>query len=110
MRSHLAGTFKAIVPSGASKGDYEAVELRDEDKAYHGKGVLKAVKNVEEVLGPAIIEKKFKLPDDVEAVDRFMITTDGSDDKSNLGANAILGISMAIWRAAAAEQVCMERC
>ncbi|KIW03240.1 phosphopyruvate hydratase, variant [Verruconis gallopava] len=97
------GIFKAIVPSGASKGDYEAVEIRDNDtKRYHGKGVRTAVNNVNDILAPAILKKQFVLPKDVDEIDRFMISKDGSDDKSMLGANAILGISMAVWRAAAA--------
>lgn len=100
------GVFKAIVPSGASKGDHEAVEIRDEDsKRYHGKGVRKAVNSVNDVLGPAILKKQFVLPKDVDKIDRFMIEEDGSDDKGRLGANAILGISMAVWRASAAAKL-----
>ena len=97
------GTFQAIVPSGASKGDYEAIELRDGDKdAFEGNGVLTAVHNVEHVLGPAIIEKKYDIARDLEAIDRHMISMDGTENKEKLGANAILGISMACTRAAAA--------
>ncbi len=100
------GTFSAIVPSGASKGDYEAIELRDGDKdAFEGNGVMKAVHNVEHILGPAIIEKKFDVTKDLKSIDEFMIKIDGTDDKSKLGANAILGISMACARAAAAANV-----
>lgn len=96
------GTFKSIVPSGASKGDYEAVELRDRNtNEYHGQGVLGAVENVTRVLGPSIIDRKFQLPEDVQNIDAFMIELDGTPDKGKLGANAILAISMAVWRAAA---------
>lgn len=97
------GMFRSLVPSGASKGDYEAIELRDGDNgAYYGKGVMNAVKNVNNVLGPAILKKDFKLPGDVSAIDKFMIELDRTNNKSNLGANSILGISMAAYRAAAA--------
>ena len=100
------GTFRAIVPSGASKGDYEAIELRDGDKnVFQGNGVLAAVHNVEDVLGPAIIEKKYDVAKDLESIDRHMIYMDGTPNKEKLGANAILGISMACTRAAAAANV-----
>lgn len=100
------GTFPALVPSGASKGDYEAIELRDGDNAFfQGNGVLKAVHNVDNILGPAIIEKKFDIAKDLKAIDELMIKLDGTDDKSRLGANAILGISMACARASAAANV-----
>jgi len=90
---------RAAVPSGASTGDYEAVELRDGDKGrYLGKGVLKAVENVNNVIGPEI-----EGMDVLEQVilDRTMIEMDGTDNKAKLGANAILGVSMAAARAAA---------
>jgi enolase len=90
---------RAAVPSGASTGDYEAVELRDGDKSrYLGKGVLKAVENVNNVIGPEI-----EGMDALEQVilDRAMIELDGTDNKAKLGANAILGVSMAAARAAA---------
>jgi enolase len=94
-----SGFGRAIVPSGASTGEYEAVELRDGDKKrYLGKGVLDAVKNVESVLGPAIVGMDAL---DQPAVDNVMIEADGSPNKGKLGANAILGVSMAIARAAA---------
>ncbi|KAJ9197303.1 hypothetical protein DTO164E3_5736 [Paecilomyces variotii] len=97
------GEFVAIVPSGASKGDYEAIELRDGDPAcYGGNGVTKAVYNVEHVIGPALIEQKFDVRSDLAKIDAFMRKLDGTKDKSNLGANAILGVSMACARAAAA--------
>jgi len=90
---------RAIVPSGASTGAYEAVELRDGDKGrYLGKGVLKAVSNVNEVIAPEIIGL-----DALEqaAIDRKMIELDGTPNKGKLGANAILAVSMAVARAAA---------
>ena len=97
------GTFRAIVPSGASKGDYEAVELRDGDKsAFEGNGVLKACRSVVDVLGPKIIEAGLDPATDLKKIDQLMIETDGTPDKSKLGANAILGISMAAARAGAA--------
>jgi enolase len=91
---------RAAVPSGASTGQYEAVELRDGDKnRYMGKGVLKAVTNVNDVIKPEIIGM-----DALQQVkiDRQMIELDGSLNKANLGANAILGVSLAVARAAAA--------
>lgn len=97
------GRFTALVPSGASKGDYEAVELRDADPSrYHGNGVLQAVQNIRTVLGPKLIEQKFDVASQQRAVDDFLCKIDGSKDKSRLGANAILGISMAVARAGAA--------
>ncbi|OQU94538.1 hypothetical protein CLAIMM_00887 [Cladophialophora immunda] len=96
------GKFRAIVPSGASKGDYEAVERRDGGKAFGGNGVLEAVQNVKEVIGPALIAKGFDLKAGLKEIDSFMIDLDGSSDKSNLGANAILGVSLACARACAA--------
>lgn len=97
------GVFSSIVPSGASKGDYEAVELRDgKSLYYHGNGVLNAVHNVEAILGPAIIDAKLDPASQFKEIDRLMIKLDGTDDKSEMGANAILGISMAAARAGAA--------
>lgn len=90
---------RAAVPSGASTGIHEAVELRDNDKsAYLGKGVLKAVNNVNEILNKEL--QGYYVTDQVE-IDRKMIEIDGSGNKGNLGANAILGVSMACARAAA---------
>lgn len=90
---------RAAVPSGASTGAFEACELRDGDKArYGGKGVLKAVENVNSIIGPAI--QGFDATEQV-AIDKLMIQLDGTDNKSKLGANAILGVSMAVARAAA---------
>ncbi len=90
---------KAIVPSGASTGAFEAVELRDGDKGrYLGKGVLQAVSNINEIIAPEIIG--FDAIDQV-GIDTAMIELDGTDNKGKLGANAILGVSMAVARAAA---------
>ncbi|NOY69311.1 MAG: phosphopyruvate hydratase [Deltaproteobacteria bacterium] len=89
----------ASVPSGASTGENEAIELRDGDSArYAGKGVLKAVANVNEKIAPEIIGMDVCMQ---AAIDRKMIGLDGTENKSNLGANAILGVSMAVARAAA---------
>lgn len=99
------GTFRALVPSGASKDDYEAVELRDKEPAvYQGNGVQKAVHHVEQILGPAIIKSGLDPARDLRKVDQMMIDLDGTSEKSKLGANAILGISMAAARAGAAAQ------
>jgi enolase len=90
---------EAMVPSGASTGAYEAVEKRDGDaKRYNGKGVLKAVAAVNEILGPAI--EGLDATSQRE-VDQAMIELDGTENKSNLGANALLGVSLAVARAAA---------
>ena len=91
---------RAAVPSGASTGEHEAVELRDGGKAFMGKGVLKAVENVntiiaEEVLGMSVFEQNL--------LDQVMIDLDGTPNKSKLGANAILGVSLAAAKAAANE-------
>ncbi len=95
------GSFgRAAVPSGASTGEHEAVELRDGDKnRFLGKGVLKAVQNVNQIIGPGVIGKE---AGNQEQIDRLMIELDGTPNKSRLGANAILGVSMAVARAAAA--------
>ena len=90
---------RAAVPSGASTGRHEACELRDGDpKRYLGKGVTRAVNNVTETIGPKI---KGLDPSEQENIDKLMIELDGTENKSNLGANAILGVSIAIARAAA---------
>ena len=89
---------RAAVPSGASTGAFEAAELRDGGKRYLGKGVLNALKNVNEKLTPAVIGLK---AEDQRSLDEKMIALDGTKNKSNLGANAILGISLATARAAA---------
>lgn len=125
------GAFTALVPSGASVGAYEAHELRDGDAhSYGGAGVTRAVRNVNDVIEPAIlrvqVEDKgnyglgvFNVPNppeigaaegqgvlDLRTIDRFLFKLDGTEKKSNLGANAILGVSMAVARAAAAARVC----
>ncbi|MEO8724632.1 MAG: phosphopyruvate hydratase, partial [Acidobacteriaceae bacterium] len=90
---------RAAVPSGASTGEHEAVELRDGDKAHYlGKGVLKAVDNIESVIAPALAGMDAT---DQRLIDGTMIGLDGTDNKSRLGANAILAVSMATARAAA---------
>ena len=92
---------RAIVPSGASTGEYEAVELRDGDKTrYMGKGVLKAVANVNEKIAPELVGCDVF---EQVAIDKAMIALDGTKNKGNLGANAILGVSLAVAKAAAAE-------
>ncbi len=92
---------RAAVPSGASTGAHEAVELRDGDSNYYfGKGVKKAVGNVNEKIGPALINDGID-PFDQVAVDKYLINLDGTENKSKLGANAILGVSMATAKAAA---------
>jgi len=92
-------TVKASVPSGASTGENEAVELRDSDKKrYGGKGVLKAVENVNKIIAPQVIGLD---PANQAQIDRLMIELDGTPNKKKLGANAILGVSMAVARAAA---------
>ncbi len=93
------GVGRAGVPSGASTGAREAVELRDGDKArYHGKGVQKAVANINGVIRDALLAESFS---DQRAVDQKMIDLDGSDNKGNLGANALLAVSLAVAKAEA---------
>ncbi len=98
--STVSGAFgRAAVPSGASTGENEALELRDGDKSrYLGKGVTKAVANVNDVIAPEVIGMSVT---DQVGIDRMMIALDGTATKSNLGANAILGVSLAVARAAA---------
>ena len=94
-----SGFGRAAVPSGASTGEHEALELRDGDKKrYLGKGVRKAVDNVDAVLGPAILGMDSI---DQAAVDRVLLDADGTENKGKLGANALLGVSLAVARAAA---------
>jgi enolase len=94
-----SGRGRADVPSGASTGEHEAIELRDGDKKrFGGKGVLKAVANVNQTLGPAVLGLDAL---DQAQVDQVLIDADGTPNKSKLGANAILGVSMAVARAAA---------
>ena len=89
---------RAAVPSGASTGTFEAVELRDREKAYHGLGVKRAVHHVNAVLADAVIGENVL---NQEEIDRILIRTDGTEQKENLGANAILGVSMAVAATAA---------
>ena len=89
---------RAAVPSGASTGEHEAHELRDGDERYNGKGVRKAVENVNEQIADALIAFE---ADDQRLIDRTMIDLDGTPNKKNLGANAMLGVSMAVAHAAA---------
>ena len=95
-----SGAFgRAMVPSGASTGEREALELRDGDKSrFLGKGTLKAVKNVNEIIAPAVLGMDVT---DQPAIDKVMLELDGTPFKSNLGANATLGVSLACARAAA---------
>ncbi len=93
---------RAAIPSGASTGEHEAVELRDGDnERYLGKGVLNAVKNVNEIIAPELIGQEVA---EQAEIDRVMLELDGTPNKSKLGANAILGVSLAVARAAAEEQ------
>lgn len=92
------GLFRASVPSGASTGRYEAVELRDQEERYQGKGVKRAVANVNQVIGPELEGREINQSE----LDQKMIKLDGTDNKSKLGANAILPVSMAVCRAGAA--------
>eukprot|EP00913_Durusdinium_trenchii_P035876 g33572.t1 len=92
------GIFRAAVPSGASTGENEACELRDGGSDYMGKGVKKAVSNVTSKIGPALD------PADQQTIDKVMLDLDGTENKTNLGANAILGVSMACCRAGAAQK------
>ncbi len=91
---------RAAVPSGASTGQFEAVELRDGDGAYLGKGVLRAVDNVRKEIAPAL---KGMDPEDQRAIDSALVELDGTGNKGRLGANAVLGVSLAVAKAAAAD-------
>ena len=92
---------RAAVPSGASTGEHEAVELRDGGNDYHGKGVLKAVSNINNIISKELIGKSVF---DQQSNDHLMISIDGTENKSKLGANAILGVSLAMAKAAAKEK------
>ncbi len=94
------GEFVSSVASGASTGIHEAKEIRDGGERYGGKGVLTAVKNVNEKIAPLLIGKE----ENPEEADKIMIDADGTNDKSNLGANAMLGVSMSVFKAAAAKE------
>lgn len=93
------GTFRASVPSGASTGIYEAVELRDGGKRYKGKGVLQACANVNDIIGPTITGMD---PSAQVDIDELMLKLDGTSNKAKLGANAILGVSLVLSKAGAA--------
>jgi enolase len=97
------GSFgRAAVPSGASTGAYEALELRDKDKGrYLGKGVLSAVKNVQEQIAPELLGRQLEAQEQV-AIDQLLLELDGTPNKAKLGANAMLGVSLAVAHAAAA--------
>ena len=97
------GMFRAAVPSGASTGVHEALELRDEEKAnYHGKGVRKAVDHINNDLAPELLKANLEVTEHT-AIDDFMIKLDGTENKRKFGANAILGISLAVCKAGAAK-------
>jgi len=100
LRLDTGASGRAPVPSGASTGAHEAVELRDGDARYQGKGVLTAVRNVNEILAPRLLGLD---PFQQEEFDRALIELDGTDNKESIGANAILGCSLACARAAAVE-------
>ncbi|KAK6477377.1 gamma-enolase [Huso huso] len=98
------GMFRAAVPSGASTGIYEALELRDNDMSrYLGKGVLQAVDHINNTIRPALIESEVSV-EKQEKLDSMMLEMDGTENKSQFGANAILGVSLAVCKAGAAEK------
>ena len=98
------GIFRALTPSGASAGSHEALELRDGDThRFLGKGTLKAVKNVNSEIAPKILGMDCRMQ---ETIDKILLKIDGTDNKSKLGANAILPVSIALTKAgAAAKQI-----
>lgn len=99
----IDGKYQGVsgIPSGASTGEHEALELRDGGERYNGKGVLKAVNNVLNVIKPQILNKEFK---DQKELDYFLLSLDGTENKTNLGANAILGVSIAYVKACALKE------
>jgi len=98
------GLFRAAVPSGASTGVHEALELRDGVKSeYLGKGVKKAISNVNDIIVPALLKENLDVTDQA-AIDNFMLKLDGTENKSKFGANAILGVSLAACKAGAAHK------
>jgi len=98
------GLFRAAVPSGASTGIYEALELRDNDKTqYHGKSVFQAINNVNNEIAPKLLAENFEVTQQTE-IDEFMLKLDGTENKSKFGANAILGVSLAVCKAGAAKK------
>ena len=92
---------RATAPSGASTGIYEAHEIRDNDKAFNGKSVLNAINNINKILKPELIGLSIF---DQEKIDKLMLEIDGTENKSKIGANAILPISLAVAKAAAYTQ------
>jgi enolase len=92
------GFGRALVPSGASTGEHEALELRDKDKRFLGKGVQKAIGNINKLIAPKIIGMEVT---EQEVIDNLMLEIDGTENKSKLGANAMLGVSLAVCKAAA---------
>lgn len=98
------GLFRAAVPSGASTGVHEALELRDNEKNnYHGKGVLQAINNINKIIAPELLKQNFEATQQTE-IDDFMLKLDGTENKSKHGANALLGISLAVCKAGAAKK------
>lgn len=98
------GLFRAAVPSGASTGVHEALELRDNIKSeYHGKGVKTAVNNINSIIAPELLKQSFEVTQQKE-IDSFMLSLDGTENKAKLGANAILGVSLAVAKAGAAKK------
>jgi len=98
------GVFRAAVPSGASTGVHEALELRDQDPArFLGKGVRKAVANINDIIAPAMVGKEIDITNQA-AMDQIMFELDGTENKTKLGANAILAVSLAICKAASAQK------
>jgi len=97
------GIFRAAVPSGASTGVHEALELRDKEAEWHGKGVTKAINNINNIIAPELLQGCLD-PVEQKKIDDIMLKLDGTDNKSNLGANAILGVSMAVCKAGAAHK------
>ncbi|TGZ63029.1 hypothetical protein CRM22_007121 [Opisthorchis felineus] len=97
------GLFRAAVPSGASTGVHEALELRDGGKVYMGKGVAKAVENVNKIIAPALLKCGITVENQAE-IDKIMLQLDGTANKEKLGANAILGVSLAVCKAGAAQR------
>ena len=92
---------RAAVPSGASTGAYEAIELRDGGKKWNGKGVKKAVENVNQTIRAALIGLDLSTSDSQKEIDDILLELDGTDNKSKLGANAMLGVSMSCLKASA---------
>ncbi|KAJ2949175.1 hypothetical protein O0L34_g6116 [Tuta absoluta] len=98
------GLFRAAVPSGASTGVHEALELRDNVKSeYHGKGVLTAIKNINDIIAPELLKANIEVTEQKQ-IDQLMLNIDGTENKSKLGANAILGVSLAVAKAGAAKK------